>query len=257
MGYHDQTSMGGTAKAFLTTHWSLIKDITSDDQRNRALIDLLIQRYWKPVYFYLRRKGYDNEQAKDLTQGFFHEVVLSRQLVQTADPARGRFRSLLLSAMERYVIDQMDKETARKRIPKEKLVSLDLADHWDLPDVVFESSPADSYNYGWVSALLDQILSQVQAKCREQDMEIHWNIFHDRVVRPIVEDAACPSLSEICKKYGIENEKKASNMMITVKRCFQAALKECIRNTVASEQNIDEELREIMRFFPKRAQHSD
>jgi DNA-directed RNA polymerase specialized sigma24 family protein len=257
MGYYDETSIGGTVKAFLTTHWSLIKDIESDDERNRSLVNLLIQRYWKPVYFYLRRKGYNNEQAKDLTQGFFHEVVLSRKLVQTADPAKGRFRSLLLSALERYLIDQMGKEAARKRIPKEKLVSLDLADHLDLPGAVLESRPEDSYKYGWVSALLDQILSQVQAKCREQDMEVHWNIFNDRVVRPIVEDATCPSLTEICKKYGIENEKKASNMMITVKRCFQAALKECIRNTVASEREIREELREVMRFFPESAQHSD
>ena len=256
MGYYDETSMGGTVKAFLTTHWSLIKDIKSDDERNRSLANLLIQRYWKPVYFYMRRKGYDNEQAKDLTQGFFHEVVLGRKLIQTADPAKGRFRSLLLSALERYLIDQMDKETARKRIPKKKLLSLDLAENWDLPAVVSESSPADSYNYGWVSALLDQILSQVQAKCREQDMEVHWNIFNDRVVRPIVEDDACPSLTEVCQKYGIENEKKASNMMITVKRCFQAALKESVRNTVASEQEIDGELKEIMRFFPESAQHS-
>ena len=236
MGYHDETSMGGTVKAFLTTHWSLIRGIKSEDERNRALADLLIERYWKPVYFYLRRKGYDNEQAKDLTQGFFDEVVLSRKLVHTADPAKGRFRSLLLSALERYLIDQMVKESARKRIPKEKLVSLDLADQWDLPAVVSESSPADSYNYGWVSALLDQILSQVQAKCREQGMDVHWNVFHDRVVRPIVEDSPCPSLTEMCQKYGIEDEKKASNMMITVKRCFQSALKENIRNTVASER---------------------
>jgi RNA polymerase sigma-70 factor (ECF subfamily) len=249
--------MGGTVKAFLTTHWSLMKGIDSDDERNRSLINLLIQRYWKPVYFYLRRKGYNNEQSKDLTQGFFHEVVLSRRLFQTANPAKGRFRSLLLSALERYLIDQISKETAKKRIPKEKLVSLDVGENWDLPDVVLESSPDDSYNYGWVSALLDQILSQVQAKCREQDMEVHWNIFNDRVVRPIVEDAACPSLTEICRKYDIETEKKASNMTITVKRCFQAALKECIRNTVTSEQEIDEELREIIRFFPEGAQHSD
>lgn len=87
-------------------------------------------------------------------------------------------------------------------------------------------------------------------------MEVHWNIFNDRVVRPIVEDAASPSLREVCQKYSIETEKKASNMMITVKRCFQAALKECVRNTVASEQEIDGELKEIMRFFPESAQHS-
>lgn len=256
MGYHDETSMGGTARAFLTTHWSLIEDIKSENQRNQALIGLLLQKYWKPVYFYLRRKGYDNEQAKDLTQDFFLEVILNREMVQTADPAKGRFRSFLLYALERYLIDQMDKQVARKRIPKEKFVSLDFTDHWDLPAAVSESSPADSYNYGWMSSLLDQILSQVETKCREQGMEVHWNIFHDRVVRPTLEDAASPSLTDICEKYGVENKKKASNMIITVKRCFQAALKECVRKTMIPERDIDEELREIMRFFPDSAQHS-
>ena len=65
----DKTDMGGLQEAFLTTHWSLVDNIdTSDDgDKNRAMIGLLLKRYWKPVYCYLRRKGYDNEQAKDLT----------------------------------------------------------------------------------------------------------------------------------------------------------------------------------------------
>jgi hypothetical protein len=82
---HDQTDMGGTGEVFLTTHWSLIEDIKSKDDKDRALMDLLLNRYWKPVYCYLRHKRYDNEDAKDLTQGFFHEVVLNRNLVQRAD----------------------------------------------------------------------------------------------------------------------------------------------------------------------------
>ena len=87
------TDMGGAGQAFLTTHWSIIENVgSSDEDRNQALIGLLLSKYWKPVYCYLRRKGYDNEQAKDLTQGFFHEVVLGRNLIQKADQSRGRFR---------------------------------------------------------------------------------------------------------------------------------------------------------------------
>ncbi len=86
-------------------------------------------------------------------------------------------------------------------------------------------------------------------------METHWNIFHDRVVQSILEKVEPPSLADICEKYGIEDEKKASNMNITVKRRFQAALKEYIRNTVTSDAQINEELEEIMRFFSKGAQH--
>ncbi|MCU0918646.1 MAG: hypothetical protein MUC88_29425, partial [Planctomycetes bacterium] len=76
MGRRDQTDMGGDGQTFLTTHWSLIEGIQSEGDPEQALIGLLLQRYWKPVYCYLRHRGYPNEQAKDLTQGFFHEVVL-------------------------------------------------------------------------------------------------------------------------------------------------------------------------------------
>ncbi len=95
MSSHDQTSMGGVGDVFLTTHWSLIKNIQSDDDKDGALIGVLLERYWKPIYCYLRRKGYYNEEAKDLTQDFFHEIVLNRKLVQKADPSKGRFRFFL------------------------------------------------------------------------------------------------------------------------------------------------------------------
>ncbi|MFH1882688.1 MAG: hypothetical protein ABIL62_08265 [Planctomycetota bacterium] len=256
MQRHDYTDMGGTGGAFLTTHWSLIENIQSSDDRNRDMIGLLLGRYWKPVYCYLRQKGYDNEQSKDLTQGFFHEIVLNLNLFQRTDQSKGRFRSFLLYALNQYLMNEKRRQTAQKNIPKDKIVSLDAIEEPVLPQSVMESSPEDSYNYAWVSALLDQVLSEVKHKCCEQVMETHWYVFRERVVEPMLNNAAPPSLRDICEKYGIESEKKASNMIVTVKRRFQAALKQYIRSTVASESQMDEELREIMKFLPKRAQHS-
>jgi RNA polymerase sigma-70 factor (ECF subfamily) len=256
MKKRDYTDMGGVGGAFLTTHWSLIDDIQSSDDGNRALIGLLLDRYWKPVYCYLRRKGYDNEQAKDLTQGFFHEVVLNRNLMQRAEQRKGRFRSFLLHALNQYLIDQKREKMAQKRAPAERLVSLDIAHPPVVPQTISRSGPEDSFNYAWKSALLDQVLSQVQVKCCRQGMEIHWNVFHDRVVEPILENREAPSLKEICARYAVEDEVKASNMIVTVKRRFQSALREYVRNTVISENQIDEELREILRLLPKKAQDS-
>ena len=253
--YNDQTDIGGAGEVFLTTHWSLIEDIKSKEDKDKALMNLLLKRYWKPVYCYLRHKGYDNEQGKDLTQGFFQEVVLNRNLVQRAEQCKGRFRSFLLYALNQYLINVKTADAARKRIPAEKLVQIDTIDPSEVPQAVSNLSAEDTYNYAWLSALLDQILSEVEAKCREDGMETHWNIFHDRVVQSILENVEPPSLADICKKYGIEDEKKVSNMNITVKRRFQAALKQYIRNTVTSDTQINEELEEIMRFFPKKAQH--
>ena len=255
MSSYDQTSMGGVGDVFLTTHWSLIKNVQSDDDKDGALIGVLLERYWKPIYCYLRRKGYDNEEAKDLTQDFFHEIVLNRKLVQKADPSKGRFRFFLLHALKQYLVSEKRKETAQTHIPRHKIVSLDVTNPPVLPQAIYESSPEDCYNYAWVSTLIDQVLSDVKTKCSEQVMETHWGVFHDRIVRPMLSNADAPSLTDICEKYGIDSEKKASNMIITVKRRFQVILRQYLRNTVTSEREVDDELQEIIRFLPKRAQH--
>jgi RNA polymerase sigma-70 factor (ECF subfamily) len=256
MQRRDYTDMGGAGGAFLTTHWSLIEDVKKRPDEDRALIGLLLGRYWKPVYCYLRQKGYDNEQAKDLTQGFFHEIVLNLNLIQRADESKGRFRSFLLYALNQYLMNEKRRETAQRNIPKDKIVSLDAIEPPVLPQSVIESSPEGSYNYAWVSALLDQVLSDVKGKCYEQGMETHWCVFDERVVQPMLKNVAPRSLRDICKENGIKSEKMASNMIITVKRRFQVTLKEYIRSTVASENQMAHELTEIMQFLPKRAQHS-
>jgi len=251
----DMTDMGGVGEAFLTTHWSIIENVgSSDEDRNQALISLLLTKYWKPVYCYLRRKGHDNEQAKDLTQGFFHEVVLGRSLIQKADQSKGRFRSFLLISLNRYLITAKTGQAAQKRIPKSKLVSLDVTDLPELRQTASELTPEDSFNYAWISALLEQVLQEVEAKCHEDGKTVHWHIFHDRVLEPIMEKNEPPSMTEICRRYGIQSEATASNMMVTVKRRFQIVLKSHLRNLVVSEEQVDEELAEIMRFLPKMAQ---
>jgi hypothetical protein len=251
----DMTDMGGTGQAFLTTHWSIIENVgMSDDDKNRALIGLLLSKYWKPVYCYLRRKGHDNEHAKDLTQGFFHEVVLSRNLIQKADQSKGRFRSFLLIALNRYLITAKTGQAAQKRIPKSKLVELDVTDLSELRQAASELTPDDSFNYAWVSTLLAQVLQEVEVKCHGDGKTVHWHIFHDRILEPIMEKTEPPSMKEICRKYAVDSEAKASNMMVTVKRRFQTVLRNHLRSLVVSEEQVDEELAEIMRFLPKIAQ---
>ena len=85
MVYRDRTDIGGERETFLTTHWSMIQGVKAQEDKDRALIGLLLERYWKPVYCCLRRKGYGNEEAIDLTQGLFHDVVLNRRLAERAD----------------------------------------------------------------------------------------------------------------------------------------------------------------------------
>jgi hypothetical protein len=257
MRREDETDMGGIQEAFLTTHWSLVDNIgiSGDSDKKRNLIGLLLKRYWKPVYCYLRRKGYDNEQAKDLTQGFFHEVVLSRQLIQKADRSRGRFRSYLLAALNNYISAVHAAETAQKRMPKGKLIPLDMTDPPNFCRITRNYTPEESFDYAWVSALLEKVIDEVETTCYEEGMTVHWRVFCEKVLAPITDGTDPVSLAEICHKYDIESSRVASNMIITVKRRFQAILRKNLRETVTSDGQIEDEFAEISKFLPQIAQY--
>lgn len=250
----DQTDMGGAREAFLTTHWSLIDNIKKSQDKDRVLIGLLLERYWKPVYCYLRSKKYKNEEAKDLTQSFFHEVVLNRHLVERADSSKGRFRSFLLHALGQFLISQKRKEHTKKHIPKEKLVQLDINGLPVLPQEIIKGSPEDCFLYAWKSILVDRTLLQVQAECKDRGLEIHWNVFRDRIVRPLVDGTKPPSNKDLSRLYEIEDEATVSNMLVTVKRRFKTAMKKQLRATVLSDDDVTPELQEMLNFFGKNAQ---
>jgi len=256
MGYGHQTEMGGARQKFLTTQWSLIENIKAGQDEDQVLIGFFLQEYWKPVYCYLWRSGYDNEQAKDLTQAFFHEVVLNKDLVGRADKAKGRFRSFLLHALKQFATKQNLKEKARKRIPKEKMVSLDVTEPPGLPVSLTQASVEESFNYAWISAMMERVLSLVKADCAEHGMKVHWALFYERVVRPLLMDRQAPSLAELCQAHGIENVQTASNMIVTVKRRFRAALEQNVRRTLLDGDQSPEEIEELLHFFRKSAQGS-
>jgi DNA-directed RNA polymerase specialized sigma24 family protein len=245
--YSDKTSIGGSKESFQTTHWSEIFDAkTADDIRRSTITDALLHRYWKPVYCYIRRKGYDNEQAKDLTQGFFHEVVLNSNLIRQADQTKGRFRTFLLTALDHYLIDVHRKEKARKHTPRGGFVALEGSDLSSLTTAHSSMTPDQLFNYVWAAEMIDQVISQVKKECCDTGKEKHWNVFHAKILAPIIDNRASPSLKELCGRYGIENEAKASNMIITIKRCFRRVLEDHLRCFVRTDSEIEDEFNELL-----------
>ena len=255
MKRHDHTSIGGDRKSFQTTQWSVIERIAANNETDsQTLINNLVGRYWKPVYCYLRHKGHGNEEAKDLTQGFFQEVVLGRKLVHQARRAKGSFRKFLLTALERYVKSAHRKEIAQKRIPKSNTVPLEYIDATELVEPLSGLTAEESFHYAWVSSLLDDVFAEVEADCNARSLTVHWNLFRDRVIEPIAHETEPPSLTEMCEKYCIKDTKKVSNMVITVNRRVQAAIKRHLRQALNEDTTVEEETKEIMRALLKIAQ---
>ena len=249
---YDRTAIGGARGTFQTTRWSEIdRAKINDEDERKPIIDNLIRTYWKPVYCYLRCKGYGNEKAKDLTQGFFHEIVLERDFIRQADRSRGRFRTFLLTALDHYVSNEHRRETAAKRRPGNQAKRVDFEGITDLPVDRLGTRPEQVFNYTWATTLLDEVLTEVKNSFCETGRRAYWEVFRARVLAPIVENAVPAPLAELCKEYGVSDEAKASNMIVTVKRRFRSVLQLKLRQVVQDDSTVEAELSELLDVLSK------
>lgn len=115
-------------RSFATTRWSLVLRASEreEDAAQRALSELCTL-VWSPLYAYARRRGSDPEEARDLTQAFFAQLF-ERELLRTADPSRGRFRTFLMTAMKNFLVSEWRKQTAQKRGGGTTPVAMDFED---------------------------------------------------------------------------------------------------------------------------------
>jgi DNA-directed RNA polymerase specialized sigma24 family protein len=241
---HD-TQIGGFQGRFSTTRWTVIVNSqNSDEDCKRMILDELFQKYWKPVYWYIRRKGYDNEKAKDLTQGFFTEIVWGRDLIQSANPQKGRFRSFLLTALDRYLTDTWRYEHSQKRMPSKEIFSCDVDDACELADIekAGELNAQEAFNSVWLLELLQQSLAEVQKDMEEDGMGKYWVLFERHCLEPILKTSKPPVLKETCKTLNIDDPAKASNMIVTVKRRVKKTIIQNLQKIEGEKSNLEEEI---------------
>ena len=251
---YDQTEMGGANQRFHTTCWTeIIKTHTRDEAHQKKILDELIQQCWKPVYCYLRQKGHPNDTAKDITQGFFHEVVLGRDLIQQASRDKGKFRTFLLTALDRYATDIYRRDNAKKRSPDAGIVSLEMNDSEGFIEAQAELEPDQIFNYTWASETLNRVLDEVREYCVSSDRQTYWNVFNEKVIIPILDGGNAPALNDLCKKYGIPDEAKASNMIAYVKGKFRSTMMQCIRQFVDSESEVEDEFNAMFTILSNKA----
>lgn len=250
--WQERTKIGGMNELLETTQWSqVVLAGHGDTQQRRDAMGAITDQYWKPVYCFFLRKGFDNEQAKDLTQGFFTDVILGRGLLGKAVQERGHFRSLLLKAATHYAEDCRRKSTARKRAPEKGLVSLEGMEGAKLITSPSDESPDHAFNRAWASALLSKVLADVENQCHKADQMTHWAVFQARVLRPITDGAAPVPYADLCEQLSIGRPDQAATMNTTVKHKFESTLHRHVRQSVDSDDEVAEEIAELMRILSK------
>lgn len=126
-------------------------------------LEKLCRQYWFPIYAFVRRKGYVPEDAQDLTQEFFRQL-LGRRRLRHADPHRGRFRSFLLASLSHFLANEWDRARAAKRGGGIQFVAWDDNEAEGRISIAFAAAltPNQVFGQQWAMTLLERVLLQLR-----------------------------------------------------------------------------------------------
>jgi DNA-directed RNA polymerase specialized sigma24 family protein len=233
---------------FATTRWTQVLSARGGSPEARAVLSELCEAYWTPVFRFIRCAGFGEDVARDLTQGFFTQL-LARDGLDTLRPGQGRFRSYLLGAVKHFLADTSDRALAAKRGGGETHVplgtetssttSLQIPDPKGfVPDAFFDRQ--------WALNLIDRALQRVLEDCARGGKTAHFEVLKPWLVGDVGElsqaDAATQlGLSEGAVKVAIHR----------LRRQFRDQVKAEVSQTVNTTQEVQEELRYLVEVLSR------
>ena len=233
---------------FATTHWSVVlsaKEPGSID--SDAALESLCRTYWRPLYAYVRRRGYSPADAEDLTQSFF-SWLLERNWLSRADQQRGRFRSFLLASISNFLANEWDKARTQKR-GGGRLIFLreDEGQTGPFLELADNRSPEQIFEWHWALRLLDQVMNQLCAEfARDGKTELFETLtpclVGERTAQPYAALASKLGTTEGSVKVGVHR----------LRQRYRQLLREEIARTVAKPEEIEEELRHLFAVLARR-----
>ncbi len=228
--------------AFDTTRWTLVLRAGGDGARAREALSHLCQAYWQPLYVYARRRGRSPQDAEDLTQEFFADL-LGRGAIKRADPGRGRFRTFLLTAFANFLHNAHDYQNAARRGGAVARLSIDGAEIAEALAQVEapELTPDQAFDRCWALAVFDRALQRLRA---EQAGAKRPGWFER--LRPFLQGKADPGdYDAIAAEFGL-----TKNAVAVAVHRLQTRYRELVRaeiaETVSGTEDMESEMRALL-----------
>ncbi len=238
----------GGPRAFTTTHWSVVQAVAGGDtEPAREALEKLCRAYWFPVHAYVRRKGYSEEEALDLTQEFFAQTI-ARDHLRLADRTKGKFRGFLLSTLDYFLAREWNRAHRQKRGGQFRFISLDAPPPEDRGalEPADRDTPETIFLRQWALTVLKQAMAALEAECGangkaaffqeaksllsgERDGGVYARISRNLAMS---EGAARVAVHRLRQRYG-------------------ELLRREVAHTVSSEEEVDEELRFLFRALSR------
>ena len=232
------------------TNWDLIRDAASGSATARSSLDAVMKRAWPAVYAYIRATGRRSDEATELTQAFICDVLLARRLLEKADQARGRFRTLLIGAVRNYLADVHRRRTAQARAPRAGILPIDASDGGsgalagEAASGQDSTSPERAFNARYVAGMIRSASERLQRELEADGESDSWEIFRLRVLQMSFQGVA-PGYDEIAPRLGLERGQCAVKLLVA-KRRFAAILMDELRATMLDPAELRSEVADLL-----------
>ena len=231
---------------FQTTHWSVVLAAGSQSSDgSRIALCQLCDKYWYPLYCYAHSRTGNADAAQDLTQSFFAQL-LEKHTIAAADPARGRFRTFLITAFRHFMANEWNKDRAQKRGGATQPRPWDFGsaedryrrepEHRLTAEVIFDRR--------WAIAILNQALARVRA---DYERDNRLDVF-EQLRQGLTVDGDLPRYEEVAGSLGI-SPGAVKVAVHRLRRRFRESLRNEIRETMGNAHDVDDEIERLFRTF--------
>jgi RNA polymerase sigma factor (sigma-70 family) len=236
-----QTTQGG-AVAFTTTHWSVVLEAQGESPAAQEALEKLCRVYWRPLYAFVRRQGLGPEDAQDIIQEFF-AGFLKRQNLKIVRREKGRLRSYLLVSIKRFLASERHRASGVKRyetgrrIPIDELLAYEGSDF----ELVETRSPDKLYERRWALAVLEQVLTRLEAEYGAAGNEPLF----DKLKEFLVGEEGRPLQAAIATELGM-TENAVKQAFHRFRQRYRVLLREEIAHTVTAPGDVEDELQHLV-----------
>jgi len=229
---------------FETTRWSIVAAAGGDDSAaSRAALAVLCETYWYSLYAYVRRRGADADDARDLTQGFLTSL-LDRRHFENLREDRGRFRAFLLASFQNFLAKDAERRKAQKRGGDATILSLSFDDaegRYRL-EPAEPATPQTLYERRWALTVIDRVLGRLRQEWEARKRAAEFDELKDCLLGEVPDGG----YSAVAARLGL-SETAVRVSVHRLRKKFQAKLKQEIADTVSDPADIDDEIRYLIR----------
>ena len=227
---------------FATTHWSIVLEAQCESPVAEEALEKLCRTYWQPIFAFLRRQGVQPDEAEDITQGFFAEL-LERRSLDAVRKEKGRLRSFLLGGLKYFLANEGRRAMAIKRGKGQRVIPLDelRADDRIEFEAADPMTPEMIYERRWALTVLDRVLSGLKDEYRA----VGNAALFDALKELLADEPGSPSQADIAARSGM-TENAVRQAFYRFRQRYQSLLREEIAHTVATPGDVEDELRHLI-----------